>query len=339
MRMRYGTRELGADPLIRDIYKKRARGYLKPSGHKATYDFLTEIERIRDPNVAAHSHRKLFLVRPDEPLGAAAMTLRQHKAYNPYEQDDAIAAASATMVNPPPPKKQRSNNVSGSSTPAIRTERISLPPSPSLSAAAPGRSRYRVKAPLGKGGLDEFEKQFPDIAVWSDPSKKQATVIVSPLASGKTTFNRPARAPIASLTPPWVSVVSQLLRGPLWRYGPATIFHKPVLQMPTNLGPKYAPQPGEPEKKLAIDLSVIRKKLEKGKYLRLTEVDRDVKSMFAQALLLSGGPTTNLGLLTKATEVYYEQQMAGAGLAAVLRQEKEEALKITSAVNSHDLHV
>jgi hypothetical protein len=109
--------------------------------------------------------------------------------------------------------------------------------------------------------------------------------------------------------------------------------------MPTNLGPKYAPQPGEPEKKLAIDLSVIRKKLEKGKYLRLTEVDRDVKSMFAQALLLSGGPTTNLGLLTKATEVYYEQQMAGAGLAAVLRQEKEEALKITSAVNSHDLHV
>jgi len=332
--------ELGADPLIRDVYKKRARGYLKSTVQKDTYEFLSEIERIRDPNVAAHSHRKLFLVRPDEPVGAAAMTLRQHKAYNPYEQDDSVLQVVPTA----PPKRQRSS-VSGTSTPAAggttgrNTEKASLPPSPApVATTTSGRSRYRVKAPLGKGGLEEFEKQFPEIAAWSDPAKRAAAV-ASPAGqtTGKT-LSRPARAPIASLTPPWVSVVSQLLRGPLWRYGPATIFHKPVLQMPTNLGPKYAPTPGEPEKKLAIDLSVIRKKLEKGKYLRLTEVDRDVRSMFSQALVLAEGPTTNLGLLTKATEVYYEQQMAGSGLAAVLRKENEEADKVHTGENSSEQH-
>jgi hypothetical protein len=78
--------------------------------------------------------------------------------------------------------------------------------------------------------------------------------------------------------------------------------------------------------KLSIDLSLIRKKLEKGKYLRLTEVDRDVRSMFEQGLVLANGPESPLGLLTKATEVYYDQQLAGSGLAAVLRQEATDLL-------------
>ena len=99
--------------------------------------------------------------------------------------------------------------------------------------------------------------------------------------------------------------------------------------MPANLGPKYqqTANPGEPEKKLAIDLSVIRKKLEKGKYLRLTEIDRDVRSMFSQAYSLVGGPESDLGVLTKATEMYYDQQLAGSGLASVIRQEAEEVAR------------
>jgi len=325
--------DLGADPLIRDVYKKRVRGYLKASTQKESYEFLTEVERLRDPSVAQHAHRRLFLVKPGEPVGAAAMTLRQHKPYNPYEQEEAMMAA--PVIQPPPPKRQRS----GASTPANSMSRESSAPRERMSLATPppvtpsaatgsapmaGRNRYRVKAPLGKGGLEEFEKQFPEIAVWSKGRESTGGDGNSP--PPKPAVSRAPRAPIASLTPPWVSVVSQLLRGPLWRYGPATIFHKPVFQIPPNLGPKYAPTPGEPEKKLAIDLSVIRKKLEKGKYLRLTEVDRDVKSMFEQGLMLAGGPETPLGLLTKATEVYYDQQMAGSGLAAVLRQEANDAL-------------
>ena len=324
--------ELGADPLIRDVYKKRVRGYLKPTAQKECYEYLTEVEKSRDPSIAQHAHRRLFLVKPGEPVGAAAMTLRQHKPYNPYEHEEAILAA--PVVQPPPPKRQRS----GASTPASSVSRdtstvrermsISTPPPVTPSAATAsvpvvGRNRYRVKAPLGKGGLEAFEKQFPDIAVWNKGRESNTADGTSP--PPKPALSRAPRAPIASLTPPWVSVVSQLLRGPLWRYGPATIFHKPVFQIPPNLGPKYAPTPGEPEQKLAIDLSVIRKKLEKGKYLRLTEVDRDVKSMFEQGMMLAGSAESPLGLLTKATAVYYDQQMAGSGLAAVLRQEAIDA--------------
>lgn len=320
--------ELGADPLVRDVYKKRVRGYLKAGVHKETYEYLTEVERARDPGVAQHANRRLFLVKPGEPMGAAAMTLRQHKPYNPYEQEEAITASQLL----PPPKRQRSGN----STPASSLSRESAAPRERLSLATPppvtptstvapvaGRNRYRVRAPLGKGGLEEFEKQFPDIAVWNKGRDSNTGDGASP--PPKPVVSRAPRAPIASLTPPWVSVVSQLLRGPLWRYGPATIFHKTLFQLPPNLGPKYATVPGEPEKKLTIDLSLIRKKLEKGKYLRLTEVDRDVRSMFQQGMQLSEGAETPLGLLTKATEVYYEQQMAGSGLAAVLRQEASGA--------------
>ena len=78
-----------------------------------------------------------------------------------------------------------------------------------------------------------------------------------------------------------------------------------------------------PEMKLSIDLSVIRKKLEKGKYTALIEIDQDVRGMFQQAYDLTGGKETDLGLLTRATEIYYEQQMAGSGLAAVIRDELE----------------
>jgi hypothetical protein len=69
---------------------------------------------------------------------------------------------------------------------------------------------------------------------------------------------------------------------------------------------------------------LIRKKLEKGKYSRLSEVDSDVRAMFQQAYELSGGVDSDIGLLTKATEVYYDQQLAGSGLARVLRQEAED---------------
>lgn len=331
--------ELGADPLLRDIYKKRARAYLKAPTQKRTFDFLTEVERVRDPS-SVSSHRKLFLVR-DEPLGAAAMTLRQHKPFNPYHEEEVVAPSPA----PAPPKRQRSS-MSGASTPSAgpqpkppKVERMTPAPSPPLKpervqsspvmAPATGRSKFRIKAPLGNGGLETFEKSFPDIALWvsSSPSAGAA-----PSPSGSTppkAITRPPRTPVAGLTPPWVSVVSLLLRGPLWRYGPATIFHKPLLQLPNNLGPKYAPVPGEPEKKLTIDLSLIRKKLEKGKYLRLKEIDRDIRSMFEQAYSLSGGVETDLGTLTRATEVYYEQQLAGSGLAGVLRSESDDAPRIS----------
>ena len=322
--------ELGCDPLIRDVYKKRVRAYLKPTAQKECYDYLTEVEKARDPSVSQHAHRKLFLVKPGEPVGAAAMTLRQHKPYNPYEHEEVIMAAPQSLPAPPP-KRQRS----GASTPANSVSRESTGPRERLSLATPppatpvtvpaGRNRYRVKAPLGKGGLEEFEKKFPDLALWNK-GKEAAGSLDGTSPPPKPAVSRAPRAPIASLTPPWVSVVSQLLRGPLWRYGPATIFHKPVFQLPPNLGPKYLPDPGAPEMKLSIDLSLIRKKLEKGKYLRLTEVDRDVRSMFEQGLVLANGPESPLGLLTKATEVYYDQQLAGSGLAAVLRQEATDLL-------------
>ena len=335
--------ELGADPLIRDVYKKRARAYLKAPTQKQTFDFLSEIERARDPSTHS-SHRKLFLVR-DEPLGAAAMKLRQHRPYNPYQEEDQLAPS---PVSTAPPKRQRSS-LSGASTPASsaapklpkaeRTLSVASTPAPkperaqSSETATPlpvnGRSKFRVKAPLGKGGLESFEKSFPEFALWMNGSPPPATATNATPPTPPKALTRPPRAPVAGLTPPWVAVVSLLLRGPLWRYGPATIFHKQALQMPANLGPKYqqTANPGEPEKKLAIDLSVIRKKLEKGKYLRLTEIDRDVRSMFSQAYSLVGGPESDLGVLTKATEMYYDQQLAGSGLASVIRQEAEEVAR------------
>ena len=94
--------ELGADPLIRDVYKKRVRGYLKAGVQKEAYEYLTEVERARDPSVVQHASRRLFLVKPGEPMGAAAMTLRQHKPFNPYEQEEALAAP---QIQPPPPKE------------------------------------------------------------------------------------------------------------------------------------------------------------------------------------------------------------------------------------------
>jgi hypothetical protein len=309
---------LGADPLIRDIYKKRARGYLKPASHKATYDFLASIEKARDPTTAAHSHRKLFLVRPDEPRGAAAMRLRQHKPYNPYPDLEVEVSAPP----PPPPKRQRSSVASsGATTPASTP---SVPEKkPEKTTVSRNRSRFRVKAPLGKGGLESFENEFPSIALWVNTSAPPSTPASPPPTNKSVT--RPHRPPPAvSAVPQWVSVVSQLLRGPLWRYGPAIIFHKPVLQLPANLGPKYQTVASDPELKLSIDLSLVRKKLEKGKYMRLTEVDNDVRAMFQQAHELIGNPEADLELLTRATEIYYDQQLAGCGLAAVIRQEAEE---------------
>ena len=336
---------LGADPLIRDIFKKRPRAYLKAPTQKRTFDFLTEVEKARDPS-ASSSSRKLFIIR-NEPLGAAAMTLRQHRPFNPHQAEEEMEV----LAPPPPAKRQRS---SGTTTPASRTTsskvdktiekvekvektekpvpsrdvettRKSTAASPLQSPVDPtptnGRSRFRVRAPLGKGGLESFEKSFPDLALWVSGSPQPSPTHQSP--TPPKTLTRPGRAPPAGLTPAWVSVVSLLLRGPLWRYGPATIFHKQMLQLPTNLGPKFQQPPG-PEKKLGIDLSLIRKKLEKGKYVRLTEVDADVRSMFQQALELSGGGESDIGLLTKATEVYYDQQMAGSGLARVLRQEAQD---------------
>jgi hypothetical protein len=130
-----------------------------------------------------------------------------------------------------------------------------------------------------------------------------------------------------------------LLRGPLWRYGPAAIFHKPLLQLPSNLGAKFQPASPQPELKLSIDLSVIRKKLEKGKYSFLTEIDKDVRGMFNQAYDLAGGQQSDLGLLTRATEIYYDQQMAGSGLAAVIRDEAEDlarSARLSILTNSTD---
>ena len=325
---------LGADPLIRDIYKKRARSYLKAPNQKRTFDYLAEIEKQRDPS-ANSSHRKLYIVR-DEPVGAAAMTLRQHRPFNPYqkEEDD------ATPVAPMPAKRQRS----GASTPApnpkpvkerseppsrqSRSERSSVAPSPLQSPSdislPAGRSRFRVKAPLGQGGLDAFEKEFPQFALWGPNQSPQPS---SQPPTPPKALNRPARAPPVGATPPWVSVASLLLRGPLWRYGPALIFHKSLLQLPSNLGAKYEEESGMPEKKLSIDLSVVRKKLEKGKYPRMTDLDSDIRSMFQQAYELSGGPQTNLGILTKATEIYYNQQLAGCGLAGIIRREAQEPFK------------
>ena len=316
--------EHAADVLIRDIYKKRARGYLKPTAQKQTYDYLNEIEKSKDPHT---SHRKLFLVRPDEPLGAAAMTLRQHKPFNPHQVPSPVASPAI----PPPAKRQRLSTP-GTLTPVSQPVKEKPSPTPAPSPpplTLPGRSRFRVKAPLGKGGLESFEKTFPSIALWMNGSAAPSPAMVSPPPVKPLT--RPPRAPAAGLTPPWVSVVSQLLRGPLWRYGPATIFHKPILQLPANLGPKFQQPVGEPEKKLSIDLSVIRKKLEKGKYIRLTEIDRDIRSMLQQAYALVGGQETDLGLLTKATEVYYNQQMAGSGLAAIIRHEAEEMARAARA--------
>lgn len=326
---------LGADPLIRDIYKKRARGYLKAPTQKRTFDYLMEVEKQRDPATNS-SHRKLYIVR-DEPVGAAAMTLRQHRPFNPYqkEEDD------ITTFAPMPAKRQRS----GASTPATnpkpvkekseapsrqpRSERSSIAPSPIQSPSEVslpvGRSRFRVKAPLGKGGLDAFEQEFPQFALWGPNQSPQPS---SQPPTPPKALNRPARAPPVGATPPWVSVASLLLRGPLWRYGPALIFHKSVLQLPSNLGSKYEEESASlPEKKLSIDLSVVRKKLEKGKYPRMTDLDNDIRSMFEQAYELAGGPRTNLGILTKATEIYYNQQLAGCGLAGIIRQEAQEPYK------------
>jgi ankyrin repeat protein len=321
---------LGADPLIRDVHKKRARVYLKSGSQRRTHDFLTEIEKARDPAFHA-SNRKMFVVR-DEPLGAAAMTLRQHKPYNPYLKEE-----EELVVAPAPPKRQKS----GASTPtptakpvkekiekseapsrATRSERSSVAPStaqsPSeASVAPPGRSRFRVRAPLGQGGLDAFEKEFPQFALWTPTSGQP---VPSPTTPPKT-LNRPPRAAPVGTTPAWVSVVSLLLRGPLWRYGPASIFHKPVFQLPALLPKEFHDETPGPEKKLTIDLSLIRKKLEKGKYQKMTEVDKDIRSMFQQGYDLAGGPDTNLALLTRATEMYYDQQIAGCGLARIIREE------------------
>lgn len=306
---------LGADPLLRDLYKKRARGYLKSTVQKRTFDFLSEVERLRDPSSHA-SNRKLFVVR-NEPMGAAAMTLRQHRPYNPYQEEEELAPTGV------PAKRQKS----GASTPAnnqrtakekseTTSRRSSAAPSPIQSpvseptAAPNSRSRFRVKASLGQGSIEAFEKEFPQFSLWAADTPPK-------------TLNRPARATPVGVKPAWISVVSLLLRGPLWRYGPATIFHKPVFQLPPLPPSQYQEAPNAPERKLSIDLSVIRKKLEKGKYERMTEVDKDVRSMFEQAYQLAGGPETHLGLLTRATEQYYNQQLAGSGLAGVIRQEAE----------------
>ena len=336
---------LGADPLIRDNYKKRARSYLKSTSQKRTYDFLTEVERARDPSAHA-SHRKLFVVR-NEPVGAAAMTLRQHKPYNPYQQEATLEESAPPA--PPPAKRQKSAPVTPSAAPVskppsvkpVKSERTSVAPSPIQSPAPEpalaiaGRSRFRVRAPLGRGGLEAFEKEFPQFALWTPTGTHPSP---SPSTPPKA-LNRPARAPPVSVTPPWISVVSLLLRGPLWRYGPATIFHKPVLQLPSLLGPKYQEQPGAPERKLTIDLSVVRKKLEKGKYQKMGEVDKDIRTMFEQAYSLSGGPDTNIGLLTKATEIYYDQQIAGCGLAGVIRQERDDVSTHQSQPDVSDLGI
>lgn len=329
--------ELGADPLIRDVYKKRARSYLK--AQKQSFDFLTEIEKARDPNQSS-SHRKLFLVRPDEPLGAAAMTLRTHKPYNPYQEKEEEAPS---LPVAPPIKRQRSSITPVNSNVPSKTP--SVVPSATISRSSsilvqpksgPERTRFKVKAPLGQGGLDTFEKEFPDFALWLGGSNKQVnTEYNSPPAKAPT---RTPRTPAPGLTPQWVTVVSQLLRGPLWRYGPATIFHKPVLAMPPNLGPAY-PQTTGIEHKLTVDLSLVRKKLEKGKYLKLTEIDKDIRSMFQQAYTLTG-ESSHLGILTKATEIYYEQQLAGSGLAAIIRQESEQtAANARSAILQQDANM
>ena len=336
--------DLGADPLVRDIYKKRARAYLKSPNQRRTFDFLTEVERARDPSSANLSQRKLFIVS-SEPLGAASMRLRQHKPFNPHQLEDEqqqqqIESSSSSTA----PKRQKSGN-STPSNPTTNEKIINkrekptpVQPLRSVASASPvqspsssesllptpspanGRSRFRIKAPIGLGGLESFEKSFPEIAVWNTNGNSSPP---SESPSPPKTLHRPPRTPVQSLTPPWVPVVSLLLRGPLWRYGPATIFHKSHLQLPANLGPKYLQPPAMPEMKLSIDLSLIRKKLEKGKYATLFEIDQDVRGMFQQAYDLSGGKETDLGLLTRATEIYYEQQMAGSGLAAVIRDELE----------------
>lgn len=334
--------DLGADPLVRDIYKKRARAYLKGPNQRRTFDFLTEVERARDPSSANLSQRKMFIVS-SEPLGAASMRLRQHKPYNPHQlEDEQLKIESSSSA----PKRQKSGNSTPSSNPTTSNEKIinkkekptPLQPLRSVSSSpvqspssseslllptpspANGRSRFRIKAPIGLGGLESFEKSFPEIAVWHTNGNSSPP---SESPSPPKTLHRPPRTPVQSLTPSWVPVVSLLLRGPLWRYGPATIFHKSHLQLPANLGPKFLQPPAIPEMKLSIDLSVIRKKLEKGKYATLLEIDQDVRGMFQQAYDLTGGKETDLGLLTRATEIYYEQQMAGSGLAAVIRDELE----------------
>ena len=63
----------------------------------------------------------------------------------------------------------------------------------------------------------------------------------------------------------------------------------------------------------------------------MTEIDRDIRAMFSQAYALVGGTESDLGILTKATEVYYEQQLAGCGLAAVVRQEAEDLARAARA--------
>ena len=307
--------ELGADPLIRDMYKKRARSYLKGSSHKRTFDFLTEVEKARDPNMSS-SHRKLFLVRPDEPMGAAAMTLRQHKPFNPFQEEE-------QHIPLPPIKRQRS---SGTTTPVVKpvVEHVVVPkaePAQPPKPTPPARNRFKVKAPLGQGGLESFEKEFPEFALWLTHGGVKGAGITGVSPNAKAPSRTP-RTPAAGLTPQWVTVVSQLLRGPLWRYGPATIFHKQVLMLPPNLGPEYVSD--GVERKLSIDLSIVRKKLEKGKYLKLTEIDKDIRSMFQQAKDLTTD-SSDLAVLTRATEVYYEQQMAGSGLSAIIRQESEQA--------------
>ena len=334
---------LGADPLIRDIYKKRARGYLKSASQKRTYDYLTEVERHRDPSTQI-SHRKLFVVR-NEPLGAAAMTLRQHKPYNPYQKEE---EEEEPVVMAPQVKRQRSGTTTpaASSKPvkeksesvsrASRSERSSPVPSPLQSPVEVnlpiGRARFRVRAPLGQGGLEAFEKEFPQFALWGNNQSPSGST--QPPTPPKT-LNRPARAPPVGITPPWVNVASLLLRGPLWRYGPAMIFHKPVLQLPANLGAKYQEEVVG-EKKLSIDLSVVRKKLEKRKYVKMTELDKDIRSMFEQAYELSGGKETSLGRLTRATEIYYDQQLAGCGLAGIIRQEATEPAHVENKSNGSE---
>ena len=323
--------ELGADPLIRDIYKKRARAYLKGPNQKRTFDFLTEVERARDPS-ANLSHRKLFIVS-NEPLGAASMKLRQHKPYNPHQLEE------ETQIDSSAPKRQKSGNSTPTSEkprketkqpPTVARRSVSSSPVQSPAPAEPspsssnGRSRFRVKAPLGLGGLDSFEKSFPEFALWTNGN---TTSPVTDSPSPPKSLHRPPRTPAQSITPPWVSVVSLLLRGPLWRYGPATIFHKPVLQLPANLGPKFSQPALNAELKLSTDLGVIRKKLEKGKYSFLSEIDTEIRAMFQQAYELSGGQQTDLGILTRATEIYYDQQMAGSGLSSVIRDESEERAK------------
>ncbi|KAH7649125.1 hypothetical protein FG379_003690 [Cryptosporidium bovis] len=164
--------------------------------------------------------------------------------------------------------------------------------------------RLQVKGSDGKWyfapkvKIEEFERMFPNIAVWSKDS---------PVSYLKPNID-PFRAS-------WYKVISECVED-LRKQEGAWIFDKPVDEKAWNCSDYYkiVSKP--------MDFSLIRKKLRNGEYELCRDVVSDIEQIFKNCYLYNK-PDSSISILCKAIENQFCNLRGSKGIDSLLNRESE----------------